>query len=260
MKLVGVIFLLGLLAGCGDTQPASQAVAKVGESTLYQDQIDYRLQRFSAEARRQIEQDKSQYTELIKSVAYAKLMADKQWQTLSVEQQRFIDLQVAAYRTDLLSRKHLEENLPAKQPSHQQIEEYYHKHSELFANKEYQLQIIGVREGCSIAPELLVKYLDEAQFNQLMSSECSSLLGNKTFSRSELQKLFSIQQSIENRHAYWAQQNDSAQLFFVENITEEAKPLPTVVNEIRETLAAKNFKEAFDKYRTTLSKEIELLN
>lgn len=260
MKLIGVLVLLGILAGCDRSQPISLTVAKVGKSTLYKNEVDYRLQHFSEGARQQILQNKSRYAEFVESVAYAKLMANKQWAELSEDQQNMIALQVEAYRTDLLSRKYLEANLPMRQPSSLQIEEYYHAHPELFSTKEYQVQVVSIREGCSIAPELLVKRLDEAQFNLLMKSECSILEGNKDYSQAELEQFVTSPQGITERHAYWTQVDHLARLFFVEKIIAETKSLPEVANGIRETLAAKNFKEAFDAHRFSLSKEIELLN
>ncbi|MBU2712629.1 hypothetical protein [Zooshikella harenae] len=118
-----------------------EKIAKVGSWYITQQQLDFMTDRTLGSATLAIMYDQVG-EQLLKSLIVSKAMAQQALVDLSDVEKEELDLQVNAYREEILVRKYLESNANVQPVSEKMVRDYYQQHSEKFGGltlKKYQI-------------------------------------------------------------------------------------------------------------------------
>lgn len=252
------------LVGCGNNLPeqGSEKIIKVGDNYVLQAQIDFSLSKFDYLAQQNIKTNKDQYRDLLESIALTQLMADKQYKELSEQEKSTLAIQVKAYENELLAKEYLARKAQVKQPTRADIEEYYNSHLEFFGKtNQYEIEQLKILDNCLLEPALTSVILDKKLYEKLKKSKCEILQSNELISAKDIHSKYTFaSKSVDKNMAYWTSVNNQPMIVFIKDtLVTEARPVSEVTNEIRQRLAAENFKKSFEDERLKLSLEIEYL-
>ena len=155
-KVLVVVLMAGLLTSCQKENDApsdksnqtnqteinaeSALVTVNGESISEQD-LDAAIIRTVGEMGA-FQLDGKGRKKVLESIVLSKIMAQKQMASYSPEQQREIERQVQAYKTELLAKNYLKENVTAVPVTNKMVEEYYAANPHKFGGKtikQYQV-------------------------------------------------------------------------------------------------------------------------
>lgn len=264
MRLLAGVFgvLAVFLSGCSDPQtpPVEKKLVRAGDQYIAEGDVQYQLSRFDESTKAAIEKDKGQYRNLLDSMALTRLLAQKQYASMTDDQRDFFDHRVRAYRDEMLAKEYISTQLHHDVPDRKAVEDYYRSHLESFgAVERYKVSIQYLADDCPLKPEWLSGPVSADQYESITKLSCSIKASRKELASDELHRDFpTLPESPPVNSGIWVSTSYGQALIYVEEKnTSSARPLYEVVGEIRKRMAPEYMKRALQAERQKFGKEIE---
>lgn len=233
----------------------NEKIAKVGSWYITQQQLDFMTDRTLGSATLAIMYDQVG-EQLLKSLVVSKAMAQQAMADLSGVEKEELDLQVNAYREELLVRKYLESNANVQPVSEQMVRDYYQQHPEKFGGltlKKYHIiKTVNLPSNkLLLASELFSKIQVDSNWQEVVitlkqnniMALTETLTSNPLLLSNEMQMLLENTGIGELSPATIINGN-LIRIAVVEDVKTPVKSLPEVASDIRKMLAPLQLKKA----------------
>jgi hypothetical protein len=253
--------LIFCMAGCTDNSArvmdVSNVLAAVSGQKITQAQLDYQLSKISGISEQEDTQAVRQ--KMLESLVLAKLMAHKQSQTMSHKQRQQLEIEVNAYREERLVHHYLNQNIEAKPPTSQQVNDFYQTNKQRFGGGIYaHSQTFLLSDDCQLDDSVSS---DAVKLKaSLQATACQSNKTRKTRLVKDLAKTMNVTpQDLKPGTPLWLMSDRGQTITFIEKIeTRQAKPMVEVASDIRKMLAPAQLRMAIAKTRVELLKETDV--
>ncbi len=144
MRILGLLLLVSLVAACDkNTQQdivqaapqMSDIVAKVNGEAIYKEEFDLIVNQtvgeYAAFQMNQQTKDK-----ILQSLVLRKLMKAEQLKHMNADDMHALEIQVAAYRDELLTKQYIRDNIAAEPVSNEMVADYYQNNLKQFGQKQ----------------------------------------------------------------------------------------------------------------------------
>jgi len=144
MRTIGFLLLVSLVAACNKTQTdntingnnaPTEVVAKVNGEPIYKTEFDLIVNQTVGEFAA-LQLTKKTKDKILQSLVLRKLMKAEQLKLMEQDELQHIELQVAAYRDELLTKQYIRNNISAEPVSNEMVNEYYHNNLSQFGKKQ----------------------------------------------------------------------------------------------------------------------------
>ncbi|PMG39255.1 peptidylprolyl isomerase [Shewanella sp. 10N.286.52.B9] len=159
MRLIGLLLCVAGLSACQkhdvsiEPQPQlSDAVASIDSIPIYKDELALVIKQtvgdFGA-----IQLGTSGREKVLESLIIRKLMSDKQFQQMDSEERQLLELEMKAFREELLTKRYIKQQVQAEPVTPEMILDYYNNNPKLFGAKQIR-RFEMVRADVSHSPKL----------------------------------------------------------------------------------------------------------
>ncbi|TQV87442.1 peptidylprolyl isomerase [Aliikangiella coralliicola] len=246
------------------------AIVKVGDQIITQDDLDAAILRTVGELGA-FQLDQEGRSKVLESIVLSTIMAQKQMDALSVEEKQQVEIQVKAYRNELLAKKYLKENISSLPVTNEMVKNYYEKHPEKFGGKTIKTYevIKGLTKLEGDVRKKLLAEINRVGASKNWQGEVEKLKRQGyqiTYARAahtdkSLNKQIDIiLAGLELNEVSSVHYLDGMPMIFkvVESRTVEPKPLSQVRTEIRKALAPLQLKKAVRQISDELLKQANI--
>jgi len=144
MRTIGFLLLVSLIAACNKTQTentindnnsVAEVIAKVNGEPVYKTEFDLIVNQTVGEFAA-LQLTKKTKDKILQSLVLRKLMKAEQLKQMDQAELQHVELQVAAYRDELLTKQYIRNNISAEPVSNEMVNEYYRNNLSQFGKKQ----------------------------------------------------------------------------------------------------------------------------